>query len=220
MPLARKVARRYWSSSLPREDLAQVANLGLVLAIDRFDPARGRPFEAFAIPTILGELRRYFRDSSWAVHVARSAQERSKAVQDAIALLSREHGRPPTVQQLAVYLELAEEEVLDGLQIGHAYTASSLDAPTQNGEDDETTLASTIGEHDNGYDHVETEMLVKDALSSLTEREQRLLKLRFADELSQAQIGKKLGVSQMQVSRLLRATLAKLRENGGQPAPA
>ena len=145
MPLARKVARRYWSSSVPREDLTQVASLALVNAIDRFDPARGRPFEAFAVPTILGELRRYFRDSSWAVHVTRGAQERAKAIHDAVELLSREHGRPPTVQQLAVYLEFSEEDVLDGLQVSHAYTASSLDAPMQSGDGEETTLASSLG---------------------------------------------------------------------------
>jgi RNA polymerase sigma-B factor len=220
MPLARKVARRYWSSSLPREELNQVANLALVKAVDRFDPGRGRPFEAFAIPTILGELRRYFRDSSWAVHVARGAQERSKTVQEATELLSRENGRPPTVQQLALYLELSEEDVLDGLRVGHAYTASSLDVPAQNGEDDEATLASTLGGDDDGYEHVETSMLIEGALASLTHRERRLLQLRFVHELTQAQIGKQLGVSQMQVSRLLRSSLAKLRESIGEPAPA
>jgi RNA polymerase sigma-B factor len=220
MPLARKVARRYWNSSLSREDLTQVANLALVKAIDRFDPDRGRPFEAFAVPTILGELRRYFRDSSWAVHVARGAQERSKAVQDAVELLSREHGRPPTVQQLALYLEFSEEDVLDGLQVAHAYTATSLEAPAQNGEDEEATLACTLGDYDDGYEHVETDMLIESALASLTDREQRLLQLRFVDELTQAQIGTQLGVSQMQVSRLLSATLAKLRESIGEPTPA
>jgi RNA polymerase sigma-B factor len=220
MPLARKVARRYQNSSLPREELTQVAHLALVKAIDRFDPDRGRPFEAFAIPTILGELRRYFRDSSWAVHVARGAQERSKAVQDAIELLSREHGRSPTVHQIALFLELSEEDVLDGLQVADAYTASSLDAPAQNGEDDETTLASTLGGDDDGYEHVETDMVIEGALASLTSREQRLLELRFVHELTQAQIGKQLGVSQMQVSRLLRSTLAKLREHIGEPTPA
>jgi RNA polymerase sigma-B factor len=220
MPLARKVARRYWTSSLPREDLTQVAYLALVKAIDRFDPGRGRPFEAFAIPTILGELRRYFRDSSWAVHVARGAQERSKAVQGAIELLSREHGGPPTVHQLALYLEVSEEDVLEGLQVAHAYTAASLDAPVQNGEDDEATLASTLGEQDDGYEHVETDMLIEDALAGLTDREQRLMELRFVHELTQAQIGKQLGVSQMQVSRLLCSTLAKLRQNIGAPATA
>lgn len=220
MPLAHKVARRYWTSSLPREDLTQVANLALVKAIDRFDPGRGRPFEAFAIPTILGELRRYFRDSSWAVHVARGAQERSKAVQDAIELLSHEHGRSPTVQQLALYLELSGEDILDALQVARAYTATSLDAPVQNGEEDETTLASTLGDHDDGYEQVETDMLIENALACLTDREQRLLKLRFVDELTQAQIGKQLGVSQMQVSRLLRSTLAKLRGHIGEPTVA
>jgi RNA polymerase sigma-B factor len=216
MPLARKVARRYWSSSLPREELTQVANLALVKAVDRFDPGRGRPFEAFAIPTILGELRRYFRDSSWAVHVARGAQERSKTVQEAIELLSRENNdRPPTVQQLALYLELSEEDVLDGLQVAHAYTASSLDAPAQNGEDGEATLAYALGGDDHGYERVETGMLVEGALAGLTHREQRLLQLRFVHELTQAQIGRQLGVSQMQVSRLLQSALAKLRENIG-----
>lgn len=220
MPLARKVARRYWNSSLSSEDLTQVANLALVKAVDRFDPDRGRPFEAFAIPTILGELRRYFRDSSWAVHVARSGQERSKAVQDAVELLSRRHGRSPSVQQLALYLELSEEDVLEGLQVARAYTAASLDAPVQNGQDDETTLVSTFGEYDDGYEQVETAMLIEGALASLTDREQRLLRLRFIDELTQAQIGTRLGVSQMQVSRLLRAALAKLRENIGEPTVA
>lgn len=220
MPLARKVARRYWNFSLPHEDLTQVANLALVKAIDRFDLDRGLPFEAFAVPTILGELRRYFRDSSWSVHVARGAQERSKLVQDAIELLLREYGRPPTVHQLALYLELSEEDIVDGLQVAHAYTASSLDAPAQNGEEEETTLASTLGEHDSGYEHVETDMFIADALTSLTDRERRLLELRFVHELTQAQIGKQLGVSQMQVSRLLRSTLAKLRENIAEPATA
>jgi RNA polymerase sigma factor (sigma-70 family) len=164
-----------------------------------------------------GELRRYFRDSSWAVHVARGAQERCKAVQDAIELLSHDHGRPPTIQQLALYLELPEADILDALQVAHPYAATSLDVPAQNREEDETTLACILGEHD-GYEHVETDTLIENALACLTDREQRLLKLRFVDELTQAQIGKQLGVSQMQVSRLLRGTLAKLREHIGEPS--
>jgi RNA polymerase sigma-B factor len=216
MPLARKLARRYWSSTLSPEDLTQIASLALVKAIDRFDPDRGRAFEAFAIPTILGELRRHFRDVSWAVHVPRGAQERSQTVQNAIARLAREHGRPPTVGQLAQYLELSEEEILDGMQAAHAYTAGSLDAPTQNDEDGETTLASTLGGHDRGYEQVENGILVADALATLTEREQRLIELRFVHELTQARIGEQLGISQMQVSRLLRATIAKLREHFGE----
>jgi RNA polymerase sigma-B factor len=220
MPLARKIARRYWSSSLSCEDLTQVANLALVKAVDRFDPDRGRPFEAFAVPTILGELRRYFRDSSWAVHVARSAQERSKAVQYAIEQLAHEHGTSPSVQQLALYLELSEEDVLDALQVAQAYIASSLDAPTQSDDDETTTLASTIGEHDSGYEHVEIDMLIEGALAHLTHREHRLLELRFVHELTQIEIGAELGVSQMQVSRLLRSTLAKLHERIGEPVLA
>jgi RNA polymerase sigma-B factor len=108
---------------------------------------------------------------------SRGAQERAKAVQDAVELLSRAYGKPPTVQQLAVYLELSEEEILDGLQVAHAYTASSLDAPLQNGEDDETTLASTPGEHDNGLEYAETRMLLEDALAGVSDREQRLVRL-------------------------------------------
>jgi RNA polymerase sigma-B factor len=218
MPLARKLARRYSNSSLSPEDLTQVANLALVKAIDRFDPDRGRAFEAFAIPTILGELRRHFRDASWAVHVARGTQERSRAIQDATARLSREHGKPPTVGQLAQNLELSEEQVLEGLQVAHAYTANSLDAPVQTGEDDETTLGSTLGSDDQGYEQVENDMMVADALATVTAREQRLLELRFVHELTQTEIGEQLGVSQMQVSRLLRSTLAKLRENIGETA--
>lgn len=216
MPLARKLARRYWNASLSPEDLSQVANVGLINAIDRFDPGRGRPFEAFATPTILGELRRHFRDTSWAVHVARGAQERSKAIQDAVGELSRKHGRSPSVGQLAQYLELAEEQILDGLQVADAYTASSLDAPTQSGEDEEATLATTLGDEDHNYEEVETNILIASALDTLTEGEQQLVEWRFVHELTQTAIAEQLGVSQMQVSRLLRSTLAKLREQLGE----
>jgi len=219
MPLARKVARRYWRSSVPDEELMQVACVGLINAIDRFDPARGRPFPTFAIPTILGGLRRYFRDSSWSVHVARGAQERAKAVQDAITALSGPDGRAPTASRVAVYLEISEEEVVEALQVSQAYTASSLDAPTASGED-EVTVGSTIGEIDRGYEDVEREMLLHHATAFLTPRERRLLQMRFTQEMTQAQIGALLGVSQMQVSRLLRATLAKVRERmSDEPLP-
>ena len=136
LPLARKLARRYSHSSMPDEDLVQVASIALLKAIDRFDPARGSAFQSFAIPTILGELRRHFRDTSWAVHVARAAQERALAVQETIDRLSARHGHSPTVQEIAVYLELSEEEVLDGMQAGRAYSTMSLDAPAQSSEDD------------------------------------------------------------------------------------
>jgi RNA polymerase sigma-B factor len=217
MPLARRLARRYTNSSLPFEDLTQVANLALVQAIDRFEPAPDRAFEAFAIPTILGELRRFFRDTSWSVHVARGDQERSKAIRDSIDVLAREHGRPPTVQMLAQYLELSEEQVLDGLQVLQAYKASSLEAPASDAES-EATIGSNIGAPDPGYDRVEADVIVEQALETLTPREQQLLELRFVDEMSQAQIGQRFGVSQMQISRLLKATLTKLRGQIGEIA--
>ncbi len=212
MPLARRLARRYTNSSLSFDDLTQVANLALVQAVNRFEPAPGRTFEAFAIPTILGELRRYFRDTSWSVHVTRSDQERSKEIRDNIAVLSRERGRPPTVQQLAQYLERSEEEILDGLQVLEAYKASSLEAPA-NDSPDAATIGATLCEADPGYGRAEDHVLLEDALATLSPREQWLLELRFVEELPQAQIGKRLGVSQMQISRLLRATLAKLRDH-------
>ncbi len=217
MPLARRLARRYTNSSLPFEDLNQVANLALVHAVDRFEPAPGRKFESFAIPTILGELRRFFRDTSWSVHVARSDQERSKEIRDNVAVLERANGRPPTVQQLAQYLELSEEQILDGLQVLGAYKASSLEAPVSD-DPDATTIGATLGATDPGYERAEDQSLLQDALTTLSPRERWLLELRFVEELPQARIGERLGVSQMQVSRLLRATLAKLRDQmGGEP---
>jgi RNA polymerase sigma-B factor len=212
LPLARKLARRYVPSSVPYEDLVQVASLALIKAIDRFDYERGTPFPAFAIPTILGELKRHFRDSSWSVHVAREAKERARAVQDASEQLIACHGRAPTVHQLALYLELSEEQVLDGLQTGQAYATVSLDAPSPSAnEEDDATLASGLGAEDEGYDLVDTEMAVCGALSALPQQEQNLLRMRFIEEMTQSEIGGELGISQMQVSRLLSRTLERLR---------
>jgi RNA polymerase sigma-B factor len=215
MPLARRLARRYWRSSLSLDDLTQVANLALVRAIDRYDPTRGRKFESFAIPTILGELRRYFRDTSWSVHVTRSAQERAMEVHDTIGALSRENGRSPSIQDLAQYLERPEEDVLDSFLVLDAYKANSLDAPATE-ESSTTTLGATLGGVDDGYELVEDDMMLERALGCLTPREHELLELRFVAELPQAQIGARMGVSQMQISRLLRATLAKLQREIGE----
>ena len=212
LPLARKLARRYSHSSVPDEDLVQVASIALLKAIDRFDPARGSAFQSFAIPTILGELRRHFRDTSWAVHVARAAQERALAVQETIARLSARHGHSPTVPEIAVYLELSEEEVLDGMQAGRAYSTMSLDAPSPSGEEDgDATLAAELGRDEQGYELIETGAAIADALGGLAPRDRELLQLRFAVGLTQSEIGEQLGVSQMQVSRLLARTLDTLR---------
>ncbi len=190
----------------------QVASVALLKAIDRFDPSRGTTFQAFAIPTILGELRRHFRDAAWALHVTRSAQERALSVQAAIEQLSARHGRSPTVREIAVYLELAEEDILDGLRASKAYATTSLDAPTR-GEDEEdgTTLGSEMGDEDAGYELVERRILLDGAVGALSEYEQRILHMRFVAGMSQSQIGERLGISQMQVSRLLRRTLESLR---------
>ena len=216
LPLAHKLARRYQRSSEPAEDLTQVASLALLKAIERFDPGRGASFVSFAIPTILGELRRYFRDSTWALHVPRRAQERIQAVEACRERLTSSERRSPTVQRIAEELELSEEEVIDTLLAKRAYEAESLDAPRPGGDDESVAEAiEAVGAEDPGFDHVEQRTSVAPALEELTDHERKLLKLRFIDEMSQTQIGAALGVSQMQVSRLLAATIGRMRTLSG-----
>jgi RNA polymerase sigma-B factor len=212
-PLARSLARRYRSTSEPYEDLCQVAQLGLVKAIDGYDPERGPSFASYAVPTILGELRRYFRSASWAVHVPRGAQERALQVRDAERALADAHGRSPTVSQLAQFLELSLEEVLDGVQASRALGSMSLDAPRGGDTDDEdSSYADAIGAEDAGYELVELRADLIHVLRLLKPRQREILRLRFVEELSQTQIAQRVGVSQMQVSRLLAKSLAELRE--------
>ncbi|HTB70087.1 MAG TPA: SigB/SigF/SigG family RNA polymerase sigma factor [Solirubrobacteraceae bacterium] len=211
-PLTRSLARRYGNSSEPFDDLLQVAQLGLVKALDRYDPTRGAPFKSFAVPTILGEMRRYFRDCGWAVHVPRGAQERALLVRDAEQRLSENHGHAPTVNELAEYLELSVEQVIDARRALHAYRTGSLDAPRHGAEDDgDSTYADVIGAEDGRYELVELAMTAGVALKQLTSRQRDVLRLRFVDELSQTEIAKRIGVSQMQVSRLLKKSLEELR---------
>jgi RNA polymerase sigma-B factor len=212
LPLARQLARRYAHSSAPDEELVQVASLALVKAIDRFDPDHGSAFQAFAVPTILGELRRYFRDATWSVHVTRAAQERALAIEGASERLVNRLGRSPTVQEIAGYLELSEEEVLDGLLAAQAYITTSLDAPRPTGshDDDDQPLADEIGTDDEDYELVEARAAVADAVGELSQSEREMLRLRFAEQLTQREIGERFGVSQMQVSRLLRSLLERL----------
>lgn len=211
LPLARKLAWRYSHSSIPYEDLVQVASLALVKAVDRFDLDRGTSFQAFAVPTMLGEMKRHFRESAWALHVARGAKERALAVSQANDVLSNRNGRAPAVRELADYLELSEEDVLDGLQTAQAYTATSLEEPRSPEGNDGVTLETELGAEDERYEQVEAKVAVREALPSISQEERRLLRLRFIDELTQTQIAKRLGVSQMQVSRRLRASLERLR---------
>jgi len=212
LPLARKLARRYVQSSEPYEDLVQVASLGLVKAVERFDPDRGFAFSSFAVPTIVGELKRYFRDTAWALHVDRGAQERVRRITDAQQKLSSRTGRMPTVDELAQYLEMSQEAVLDGLQTAEAYGAVSLDAPLAGEEDEETSRLDAIGEEDERLDLVDQHAAIFAAARHLPNREREILFLRFGEDLTQSEIAERVGVSQMQVSRLLRRSLQRLRE--------
>lgn len=211
MPLARSLARRYDRSSEPFEDLLQVASLGLLKAIDRFEPARGHSFPSFAVPTILGEMRRYFRDCGWSVHVPRGDQERALRVRNAQETLAGEHGHAPTVNQLAEYLELDREQVLDALQAIQAYESLSLDAPRPGADDEGMTYGEAMGHEDERYELVELDATVVAALEHVPVRERAMLHMRFVREMTQTEIAAQVGLSQMQVSRLLRRSLDQLR---------
>ena len=220
MPLARSLARRYGRSSEPFEDLVQVASLGLLKAIDRYDSSRGHPFQSYAVPTILGEMRRYFRDSGWAIHVPRGAQERALKVRDAQERLSNETGRAPTANQIAEYLEFDLEDVIDALQAIRAYETVSLDAPRGGGDEDVVPYGDTIGRDDERYELVELDATVSSALGHLPPRDRLVLQLRFVEDLTQTEIAERVGISQMQVSRLLRRSLDQLRALTDAPAQA
>jgi RNA polymerase sigma-B factor len=211
MPLARSLARRYDRSSEPFEDLLQVASLGLLKALDRFDPEMGHPFASFAVPTILGEMRRHFRDAGWSVHVPRGSQERALKVRDAQERLANERGRAPTVQELAQYLELGQEDVIDALQAIQAYESLSLDAPRPGATDEATSYGDAMGEEDARYELVELDATVSAVLGRIPQRERQILRMRFVEDLTQTEIAARVGISQMQVSRLLRRSLDQLR---------
>jgi len=212
LPLARKLARRYAGPREPFEDLMQVASLGLVKAVDRFDTTRGTAFSSFAVPTILGELKRYFRDLGWSVHVPRGAQELALKVEEAQQQLTTKTGRPPSVQDLAQYLEMSIEDVLDALETASAHHSTSLDAPREDGEEESGSLADAFGEEDERYELVDASVTIAEAARQLSARERRVLVLRFVEDLTQTQIADQIGVSQMQVSRILRRALSRLRE--------
>ncbi|HTD08518.1 MAG TPA: SigB/SigF/SigG family RNA polymerase sigma factor [Solirubrobacteraceae bacterium] len=211
MPLARSLARRYGRSSEPFEDLLQVASLGLLKALDRYDVDRGHSFASFAVPTILGEMRRYFRDSGWAVHVPRGAQERALKVRDAQERLANERGRAPTVNQLAEYLEFDAEDVIDALQALQSYETLSLDAPRPGADGDLVSYGEAMGTEDERFELVELDATVTAVLRHIPARERLILQMRFVDDLTQTEIAERVGISQMQVSRLLRRSLEQLR---------
>jgi RNA polymerase sigma-B factor len=213
-PLARKLASRYLNPYEPFEDLLQVAMIGLLGAIDRFDPDRGVGFPSFAIPTILGELKRYFRSTGWSAHVPRGAQELAMRVDRASRQFQARAGRTPRVSELEEQLGLSTEDVLTGLEAGSAHYSVSLDAPVvSSGQDSEPEpLSSTLGSADERIALIETSLSVRAAMKRLPCLEREALRLRLSEDLKQTEIADRLGCSQMQVSRLLRRAAATVRE--------
>jgi RNA polymerase sigma-B factor len=220
LDLARRVAARYSGRGEPMDDLVQVARVGLVKAARRFEPERGSDFAAYAVPTMLGEIRRYFRDSCWAVRVPRGLQELSLRVSATTDRLTRELGRSPTAAEVARILEVSEDEVLEALESSWAYHAASLDAPAADGGDG-PTLAERLGEPESSLDDVDARESLRRVVGALPVRERRILTLRFFGERTQAEIAQELGISQMHVSRLIARTLTRLREHvvDGAPLP-
>jgi len=211
LPLVRYAAARFRSRNEPMEDIVQVGTIGLIKAIDRFDSERGVEFPTFAMPTIIGEIKRFFRDTSWSVRVPRRLQELRLSLTRAGDELAQRLDRSPTVAELATALGVSEEDVVEGLAVGNAYTASSLDtAPTD--EDGEGPLAERLGYEDAAMEGVEYRESLKPLLARLPARERRIIMLRFFGNMTQSQIGEEIGISQMHVSRLLTRTLATLRE--------
>jgi len=212
MPFAKRLALRYRGASESFDDLLQVANLGLLNAIDRFDPERGIPFTAFASPTILGELKRHFRDRVWTVRVPRGLHDRMADVDKAIAELTKELQRSPSIGEIADRLELEQTDVLEVMEANHNRRPLSLDRPAGGEESDESAPAEWIGEEDSSYELVEGRIALDAALPYLDERERLVLRLRFAEDMTQSQIAERIGHSQMHVSRILRRALARIRE--------
>jgi RNA polymerase sigma-B factor len=212
LPLARRLAGRYKRRSEPIDDLMQVASMGLVKAVDRYDPSRGIAFSTFAVPTILGELKRYFRDSSWAVRVPRGMQERVLALDQAAEELRHRFGHSPSISELASRLDLTSEGVLLAIEAASAFESTSLDSPDDSGE---SMYASALGRQESGFELVEDRSAIVPGISRLSNRQRLVLHLRFVEDLTQSEIADRIGVSQMHVSRLLRRSLEELRAQTG-----
>ncbi len=210
LPLVEYLARRFRNRGEPLEDLVQVGTIGLLKAIDRFDLEREVEFSTYATPTIVGELKRHFRDKGWAVRVPRRLQELNLSLTKVVAELSQEIGRSPTVREIASRMHLSEEEVLEGLDTSNAYAVVSLDAPT--GGEDTPSVSDHIGVEDETLETLEYRAALGPIIAELPERERRILYLRFFRGMTQSQIAERLGISQMHVSRLLNRTLVMLRD--------
>jgi RNA polymerase sigma-B factor len=211
LPLAEHIAARFSNRGVPREDLVQVATLGLINAVDRFQPDRGTDFLSFAVPTVMGEVRRHFRDASWSMHVPRRLKELNLAINAASAELSQRLGRAPTPSELAKHLDLNQEQVYEGLEAGNAYHSMSLDEALSPDADSDA-LGETLGETDTALDGVDDYESLRPLIERLPERERMILTLRFFWHMTQTQIADRIGISQMHVSRLLARTLEQLRQ--------
>jgi RNA polymerase sigma-B factor len=209
MPLVRALASRYAGRGEPLEDLVQVGSVGLIKAVDRFDVDRGVDFTSYAVPTVVGEIRRHFRDKAWAMHVPRRLKELSLRISRTLDELTTELGRSPTIAELAESCGVEEEDVVDALDSSNAYSTRSLHAPFEEGGDD--SLADKLGVEDTGFAEVEDGAVVAAGLDALDERERQIVELRFFEEMTQSQIAAEIGISQMHVSRLLRRALATMR---------
>jgi RNA polymerase sigma-B factor len=212
MPFAKRLALRYRGASESFDDLLQVANLGLLNAIDRFDPERGIPFTAFASPTILGELKRHFRDRVWTVRVPRGLHDRMAEVDKAIAALTKQLQRSPSIGEIAERLELEQTDVLEVMEANHNRRPLSLDRPAGAEDAEESAPSEWVGAEDEAFELVEGRLALDAALPYLDERERLVLRLRFVEDMTQSQIAERIGHSQMHVSRILRGALARIRE--------
>ena len=212
LPLVEHLARRFRNRGEPYDDLVQVATIGLIKSVDRFDLDRGVEFSTYATPTIVGEIKRHFRDKGWAVRVPRRLQELRLSLASATSELSQRNGRSPTVAELASYLRISDEEVLEGLESANAYSTLSLDAGDSSSGEEPMPVSETLGVEDEGLEGVEYRESLKPMLEQLPPREKKILMLRFFRNMTQSEIAAQVGISQMHVSRLLARTLAQLRE--------
>ena len=211
VPLAQYLARRFAHRGEPHDDLLQVALLGLLKAVERFEPDRGLQFSTFATPTIVGELKRHFRDRGWAMRVPRRVQELHLQLSRAVSAMSQSQGRSPTPKEVAESLGVSEEEVLEAMEAGQAHHAMSLDAQSQTEEGEGVPLTERLGGGDPGFDTVEYGAAIEGAMESLSERDRTVLHLRFVEDMTQTEIAERVGVSQMHVSRILRSAVERLR---------
>jgi RNA polymerase sigma-B factor len=216
LPLARTIARRYQSPRVPSDDLVQVATIGLMKAVDRYDPDRGVAFSSYAVPTMVGEVQRHFRDHTWGVRPPRDLQERAQRVLTVNRTLGAELGRPPTAGEIAERLRVSLEDVVEALQACDARDTTSLDRPRVVGEESDT-LADTIGGEDGEFDRVDQAITAELLMTGLDAREREIIRLRFHEDMTQSEIGERIGCSQMHVSRLVRGAIAKLAVAAGSP---